>query len=114
GERWSVGTVVLEVSQPRGPCANISRRWNREDLLTRVTRSRRGGWYLRVIDPGRLTSGDIVTRDSGPHPEWTVDRVFAYHTRQLEDAEGLRTLAALPALSVRWREHFARLLTIAR
>ncbi|MFI5054530.1 MAG: MOSC domain-containing protein, partial [Acidimicrobiia bacterium] len=46
GERWSVGTVVLEVSQPRGPCANISRRWNREDLLTRVTRSRRGGWYL--------------------------------------------------------------------
>jgi MOSC domain-containing protein YiiM len=114
GERWVVGTVVLEVSQPRGPCANISRRWNREDLMLRVTRSRRAGWYLRVIDPGRLAGGDIVTRQAGPHPEWTVDRVFAFYARQIEDPEGLRVLAALPLLSDRWRGHFARRLTTER
>ena len=113
GERWTIGGVTLEVSQPRGPCANISRRWNREDLLDRVTRSRRGGWYLRVIAPGRLATGDLVERRPAPSPEWTVDRVFAIYTRQLVDPEAVRALADLALLSARWRGVFSRRLTRA-
>lgn len=114
GERWTIGTVLLEVSQPRGPCANISRRWNREDLLQRATRSRRTGWYLRVIQAGRLAAGERVTRRAGPHPEWTVERVFGHYTRQIDDPAELRALVALPALAIGCREDFARRLTVER
>lgn len=111
GERWTIGGVMLEVSQPRGPCANISRRWNREDLLDRVTRSRLGGWYLRVITPGRLATGDLVDRHAAASPEWTVDRVFALYTRQVDDPDAVRALVGLAPLAKRWRDVFERRLT---
>jgi MOSC domain-containing protein YiiM len=111
GERWTIGSVTLEVSQPRGPCANISRRWNREDLLQRVADSRRGGWYLRVITPGQLAEGDTVERELGLSPEWTVDRIFALYLHQIDDPDAIGTLAGLETLSARWRGAFARRLT---
>ena len=114
GDRWMIGSVTLEVSQPRGPCANISRRWNREDLMARVTRSRRTGWYLRVVRAGRLSAGDAVIRRPGPHVEWTVERVFSLYTRQIEDPVAIAALTALPVLSARWREEFARRATPRR
>src|SRR5262249_47371619 len=50
GDVIAIGDARLQVSQPRGPCANISRRWKRADLLKRVTENGRSGWYLRVLD----------------------------------------------------------------
>jgi MOSC domain-containing protein YiiM len=108
GDRFAAGGVVVEVASPRGPCADISRRWDREDLLRRVTETGRTGWYLRVIQPGRIAVGDAVTRVAQPHPQWPVGRVFHYYTRQARDAEGLRALIALEVLSPTWREAFER------
>ena len=52
GDVYEVGEAVVQVSQPRGPCANISRRWERPDLVRRVEESGRHGWYLRVLQEG--------------------------------------------------------------
>lgn len=108
GDRFAAGEVVFEVSQPRGPCAHISRRWNREDLLGRVTKHGWPGWYLRVIEPGRVTLGDAFARVACPHPEWSVARVFAYYTRERHDADGLRALLVLDDLAPVWRETFGK------
>lgn len=112
GDRFRVGETVMEVSQPRGPCAHISRRWDRADLLQRVTETARTGWYLRLVETGRVAVGDAVERISQPHPEWPVERVFRYYTREHRDPEGLRALMALERLSAPWREALERRLRV--
>jgi MOSC domain-containing protein YiiM len=106
GDRFRAGGALLQVSQPRGPCANIARFWDREDLTRIVTQDGRAGWYLRVLEPGAVADGDAFTRIESPHPEWPVTRVFRYYTRESRDRAGLAALAALEPLSGYLRERF--------
>ena len=109
GDVFQVGGARLQVASPRGPCANISRRWNAQWLLDRVRRERRTGWYLRVLAEGPVQAGDDIRLLERAHSGWTIDRLLAlrYVTPRLE-AE-LAEAAALPALTQEWRERFAKL-----
>lgn len=107
GDRWESDHVAFEVSQPRAPCAAISRIWDRERLLAEVTASGRTGWYLRVTRPGTLRAGETLRRVARPHPEWTVERVFRARVETPHDLGAARALAQLPALSPPWRGLFA-------
>jgi len=109
GDVLSVGGARLQVSSPRGPCVDISRRWDTEWLLKRVLAERRPGWYLRVLEEGPVAVGDAVRLVERPHPGWTVDRLLAirYVTpRLVADLDGA---AALTALAVEWRTKIASL-----
>lgn len=108
GDVLKVGEVEFEVSSPRAPCAAISRVWNQADLLARVVKSGRSGWYLRVRREGSLAAGDAVERLAHPHPEWTVARVSAARVAGPKARDEARALADLGALSPEWRELFAR------
>lgn len=100
GDIYAVGPeVVLQVSQPRMPCANIARRWEVDDLTERVLRSGRSGWYLRVIKEGEVAPGMEVRLLERPHPEWPVEQAFAAIRDRHQDREPARRLAACPALS---------------
>lgn len=60
GERWRIGTVLLQVTAPRVPCGTFAewlgeRRWER-----RFTERAVPGAYLRVVEPGTLWAGDAV------------------------------------------------------
>ncbi|HJS59493.1 MAG TPA: MOSC domain-containing protein [Vicinamibacteria bacterium] len=57
GDVFDRGEARLQVTQPRGPCVKIARRWERRDLTARVVRT---GWYLRVLVEGHVESGDPV------------------------------------------------------
>ncbi|MFP5371738.1 MAG: MOSC domain-containing protein [Actinomycetes bacterium] len=60
GERWRVGTTLLEVTAPRTPCANFARFWGMPDLVKRFAAHGATGAYLRVIEPGDVAAGDAV------------------------------------------------------
>ncbi|MEK8226403.1 MOSC domain-containing protein [Oerskovia sp. M15] len=60
GERWQVGTAVLEVTQPRTPCSTFARRLGEERWVKRFTDANRTGTYLRVVTPGEVRAGDTV------------------------------------------------------
>jgi MOSC domain-containing protein YiiM len=106
GDVYEAGELALEVSQPRGPCANIARFWDRPDLVRRVTETARAGWYLRVLRQGAIAHGAVLRLAARPHPGWTVARVFRLRVTEGADAAGLRAAAALAALSPGWRERF--------
>src|SRR5215218_5591843 len=48
GERWRIGTVELEVCQPRFPCFKLGLRFGDPKMLKRFTRAERPGAYLRI------------------------------------------------------------------
>ncbi|GAA1863020.1 MOSC domain-containing protein [Myceligenerans crystallogenes] len=60
GERWRVGSALLEVTQPRTPCATFQRRLGEERWVRRFTAANRTGAYLRVTEPGELGAGDEI------------------------------------------------------
>jgi MOSC domain-containing protein YiiM len=113
GDTYDVGEVRLQVSQPRGPCSNISRRWGVPTLLQRVAETGRTGWYLRVLREGLLERGQEVSLAARPHPDWSVARLLALRLDPQRDPAALAWLAACEELSPQWRamyaEHAARL-----
>lgn len=60
GERWRVGTALLEVRMPRTPCQNLSLRMGIEGFHLRFNASGRVGAMLQVVEPGVLSAGDPV------------------------------------------------------
>jgi MOSC domain-containing protein YiiM len=60
GERWEVGTVVLEVSEPRFPCFKLGLKMGDPGFVKRFASARRPGTYLRIVAEGELGAGDAV------------------------------------------------------
>jgi len=54
GDRWAWGDAVLEVCQPRWPCFKLALHRGRGDIGRRMKESGRTGWYLRVLQEGRV------------------------------------------------------------
>ena len=107
GDAWEGDHVAFEVSQPRGPCAAISRWWNSPALMQRAIETGRVGWYLRVTREGDIARGETLRLVARPHPGWTIERVFRLKLSPASDPAAVRELATLPALSPEWRAHFA-------
>jgi len=107
GDAWAGDHVAFEVSQPRGPCAAISRRWNAPRLMQRVVDTGRTGWYLRVTRAGPIAVGETLRLVARPHGEWPVERVFRLRLQPGADPAGVRWLANCAALSPEWRATFA-------
>jgi MOSC domain-containing protein YiiM len=60
GDRWRVGSAVLEVAQPRQPCYKLGIRMGDDTFPGTFAAARRPGAYLRIIAPGEVRAGDQV------------------------------------------------------
>jgi MOSC domain-containing protein YiiM len=67
GDRFRVGTAIVEVTQPRVPCYKLGVRFGRPDMPQRFHFSKRCGFYLAVLEEGEVGTGDVwerITRDT--------------------------------------------------
>ena len=101
GERWRVGTTLLEVVQPRLPCFKLGLKMNDPLFLRRFARSGRPGTYLRIIEEGVLEAGDRVEVAAVPDHDVTM-RLMMHAV--LVDRSRLPELLAAPGLLDDWRE----------
>ena len=60
GERWRVGSALLEVSEPRFPCFKLGLRMGDPRFVKRFAAARRTGAYLRIIEEGDVGAGDPI------------------------------------------------------
>jgi MOSC domain-containing protein YiiM len=65
GERWAIGSTLLEVTKPRLPCVKLATRMHDALFVRRFGDAGRPGAYLRVVREGRVRAGDEVALD-GP------------------------------------------------
>jgi MOSC domain-containing protein YiiM len=82
GERWRVGSALLEVTAWRTPCANFARFWDVPDLVKRFAAHGATGAYLRVLETGDVGAGDAVEVVSRPGHGITVERGFRIATTE--------------------------------
>jgi len=76
GSRWRVGSVLLEVSVPRIPCAVFAGFTGEEHWVKRFTQEGRPGAYLRVLEEGALAPGDAVAVVHTPGHGVTLGETF--------------------------------------
>jgi len=100
GERWAIGSTVLEVSEPRVPCWRLGVRMNDPAFLRRFTAALRPGAYLRIVSEGDLGEGDAIRIESKPEHDLTVRDVFRIYTR---DRDECARLLAVPQMSPAWK-----------
>jgi MOSC domain-containing protein YiiM len=77
GERWRIGKVLLEVSEPRIPCRVFAGFWDHPTLIKDFTAALRPGSYLRIIEEGEIKAGDLIRVEFKPQHEVTIRDLFA-------------------------------------
>jgi MOSC domain-containing protein YiiM len=105
GERWAVGSAVLEVSQPRIPCYKLGIRMSDRHFPARFARAGRPGAYLRIIEPGDIEPGDEIHVLGRPGHGLTIGVVErAYHADRTL-VPRLLEVPQLPESWARWARH---------
>lgn len=100
GDIFKVGdSVIVQVSEPRGPCWKLARRLNTKDIIARVNQSGFTGWYLRVLHEGEAAPGMDLTLLEHPYPEWTIAQVNQAIWYTLHNVEEVHRLIECPALA---------------
>ena len=111
GERWSVGSAVLEVAGPRTPCWKIGARMDDPDFPVWFAAAGRPGAYLRIAAEGDVGAGDDIEVVHRPAHRLTVgDVARIYHGDRARCAELLKA----PELGEEWRAWVAERLGGAR
>jgi MOSC domain-containing protein YiiM len=105
GERWRVGSTVLEPIETRTPCNTFKTWMGREGYDTtswvkRFTRMGRPGVYLRVLEEGEVRAGDAIVVEHRPPHGVTVATMFAAY---MTDPSLLPELLAVEGLAERTR-----------
>ena len=105
GDRYRMGSALVEVAQGRQPCWKQAHYLGEPKLVALMVASGRTGWYYRVIEEGAVAAGDALVLEDRPCPEWPVARLFALLIGGKHRGEGaaLAELAGHPLLAVEWR-----------
>lgn len=123
GDRFQIGTVLLEVSQPRSPCWKLGEHaitqaaWgSAEEFLSAYSESGHVGLYCRVLEVGKLQAGDeIIWTPSEPDAQgrrFTIHDLFLarqFHRTQA-DWKLLEGVIEHSALTASWHKSIRVLL----
>ena len=101
GERWEIGTTVLEVSEPRVPCWRLGVRMEDSRFIRRFTEAGRPGSYLRIINEGELGSGDKICVVERPDHDLTIGDVFRIYAGARGEAG---RILSTPQMSTAWQQ----------
>lgn len=111
GDRFRLGSALVEVTQARQPCWKLDHRFGAKGVMAEVVASRRTGWYYRVLEPGAVQAGDALTLVDRPWPGWPLASLFGLliggeAKARLADLSALREI---PVLAETWKARRAKL-----
>ena len=104
GERWRVGSVILEVSQPRIPCRTFAGFWKRPTLIKEFMAAGKPGTYLRIIQEGEITAGDEIEPIHLPSHGITIADVYAAKNGERSKAEEIALVKELSPQYQEWAQ----------
>ncbi|MDO7835438.1 MOSC domain-containing protein [Sphingobium sp. HBC34] len=111
GDRFSLGSAIVEVSHGRQPCWKLDHRFAARDVMATIIKTARSGLYFRVIREGEAESGMRMDLLDRPLPDWSIGRIFGLLIGGGHKAEpdAVRALADMPLLAEAWRDRARKL-----
>ena len=107
GDVFEIGEARVQVTQPRTPCFKLGIRMAEKDFPARFTAANRTGFYLRVLEEGRVAAGDAIEWVERAAGSMSVREVFRLRHVGGTRAEYERA-TRLPGLSSSWRAAFEK------
>jgi MOSC domain-containing protein YiiM/ferredoxin-NADP reductase len=108
GDRISIGDVIVEVSESRWPCYKLNHRFEVKDMAKRAQTLFRVGWMYRIIVPGVVMPGSMITLLDRPNPEWTVARIMFYLYHVQDSVAHMQEIVRLESLGSATKEIFQK------
>lgn len=90
GNRYRVGEVIFEVSQPRSPCYKFGIKMKAAEALMICIKSMKTGFYLRVLHEGEMQAGDSIELEFENRRAPTVEAVHELYHYGINHIEGMR------------------------
>lgn len=111
GDRFSLGSAVVEVSHGRQPCWKLDHRFGARDVMATIVKTARCGIYVRVVREGEAEAGMRMDLLERPLPEWPIARVFRLLIGggHKGEPDAVRALAGMSVLAEAWRDRARKL-----
>jgi MOSC domain-containing protein YiiM len=109
GDRFSIGSAEVVVTQPRLPCYKLGIRFQADDMVKRFLASGRSGFYLAVTREGEVAAGDeikLLARDPQAVPVSEITRLYIAKEFSSADVASLQKALQVAALPESWKEYF--------
>ncbi|WP_431210079.1 MOSC domain-containing protein [Puia sp. P3] len=103
GDRYQIGTVVFEVTQPRVTCYKVALSTGVREMPSLLVSHKRPGFYFRVIVEGEIGVGDEIVKVAGGNGQMTVAEVDGLLYSNAHPADRLRVALDVGVLSAGWR-----------
>ena len=107
GEQWKIGSVILEVSQPRIPCRVFAGFWKRATLIKDFTQAGRPGAYLRIIQEGTAQAGDAIEVIYKPDHSVSISDLFSAKSGERAKINEIKVVPQLSQGFKEWAEKIA-------
>jgi len=109
GDRFSIGTAEVVVTQPRLPCYKLGIRFQSDAMVKQFLASAHTGFYLAVLSEGEVAAGDEIiplSQDSNAVPVSEITRLFVAKYFSDDDISSLRRALQVAALPDSWKNYF--------
>jgi len=106
GDRFRIGTALLEVTQPRVPCYKLAIRMETEGFYSQILQSGRLGFYFKVLEEGEVGVGDEIQPVKIAPNGMTIFEINQLMYFDKENYHGFREALKIKALSPGWRTTF--------
>ena len=108
GDRFSVGSAEVVVTQPRLPCYKLGIRFGSDDMVKRFLASGRTGFYFAVNREGDVGAEDEITqigRDPDSVSISEITRLYIAKDYDDEDVRQLHRALKVNALPHSWKDY---------
>jgi ferredoxin-NADP reductase/MOSC domain-containing protein YiiM len=102
GDRYRIGSALLEVTQPRVTCYRVGIRMEEPAMAALLVSHHRPGFYFRVLEEGEVGAGDEITKVADGPEHITVADMDALLYLPNPSHEQLERSLRVPALSPGW------------
>jgi MOSC domain-containing protein YiiM len=109
GDRFSMGSAEVVVTQPRLPCYKLGIRFESDQMVRQFFNSGRSGFYLAVTREGEVAPGDDVIRLSHESESVSVPvitKLYAAKRYCQDDVQTVRRTFTIDALPESWKKYF--------
>ena len=107
GEKWALGTCILQVTMPRIPCKVFQGFWQRPNLIKEFTQAQRPGAYLKIVQEGYVSAGDDIRVFDIPQHGITIKDLFMAKSGERTKIKDINQIPGLALKFKEWSEKIA-------